>query len=144
MLTVNAEQSICEKWGCRARKAETRSAWLTLDLSAYIALPTTRTTEVPLQSCSSLQSSFYFLNSATTKCLLKHNLPQSPNSTRAHRKEPRAGQRVDSHYFLLSYFFRGKAASKKPVALVWALLKLCCKSSRKNVLDMTSPLFQML
>jgi hypothetical protein len=35
-------KKICEKWGCGTRKAETSSAregWLTLDLSAYIALP---------------------------------------------------------------------------------------------------------
>lgn len=53
---------------------------------------------------------FSFPDSAMTKCLFKHNLPQSPNSTRTHRKEHRAGQHVDSHCFLLSYSFVGKAA----------------------------------
>lgn len=68
-----------------------------------------------------------------TKCLLSITC-----HSRQTRPEHSAGWQVDRHCFLLSYSFGGKAAYKKPVGLIWALLKLCCKSGRESVLDKTS------
>lgn len=63
--------------------------------------------------------------------LVKHNLPQSPNSTRTQSRLA-SGQALLSPFLLL----RGKGSLQETSGV--DLLRLCCKSSRESVLEKTS------